>query len=86
VTQKIDFEATAELRKWISLRNERIAGASSPYLVVAGTLGECLTAFMRKPSSQQHLYEIHTKAQPPLVAEVLESDLIAELARLREFL
>jgi hypothetical protein len=33
-----------------------------------------------------HLYEIHTKPQPPLVTEVLQAELIVELARLQEFL
>jgi hypothetical protein len=87
VADKVDFEAPAELRKWISLRNERVSGvANSPYLVVAGTLSECITRFVEKPVSQHHLYEIYTKAPPPLVTNVLQGDHIIELARLRDFL
>jgi hypothetical protein len=41
---------------------------------------------MSRPASQHHLYEIHTKAQAPLVTEVLKAEHIIELARLREFL
>jgi hypothetical protein len=84
----IDFNAPAVLRKWPSLKNERVPNAwgGKPYLIVEGTLLECINAFMAKPASQQHLYEIHTKAQPPIVAQVLETEVIAELTRLREFL
>jgi hypothetical protein len=32
------------------------------------------------------LYELHTKAQPPLVAEIVDPIIILELSRLREFL
>ena len=88
MADQIDFSAPAELRKWTSLRNERVMSASnvSPYLVLTGTLSECIRAFMAKPASQQHLYEIHTAAQPPLVTAVLQADLIAELTRFRDFL
>jgi hypothetical protein len=41
---------------------------------------------MAKPAPVRHLYEIHTVPQPPLVADVLSGDIVAELARLREFL
>ena len=36
--------------------------------------------------SMRHLYEIHTSPQPPLIADVLSGEIVAELARLREFL
>ena len=80
----VDFEAAASLRKWPSLNNQRHAVA--PYTVVGGTLDECIRAFMAKPASARHLYEIHTSPQPPLVSAVLSGELIAELARLRDFL
>jgi hypothetical protein len=84
---EIDFNASAVLRKWPSLKNERVprAWGAVPYLVSEGTLGDCIKQFMSKGTSQ-HLYEIHTAAQPPLVTEVLQRDHILELARLRDFL
>jgi hypothetical protein len=82
----IDFNARAELRKWPSLKNERVPEpwGGVPYLIFEGTLGDCIREFMSRPA--QHLYEIHTKPQLPLVTEVLQPPPIAELARLREFL
>jgi hypothetical protein len=85
---EIDLNAPATLRKWPSLNKERIpkGWGAVPYLVVDGTLGDCISAFVSKGASQHHLYEIHTKPQPPLVTEVLQAAHIVELARLREFL
>ena len=40
--------------------------------------------FITKPASQQHLYEIHTAPQPPLVSAVIGAGHIEELAKLRE--
>jgi hypothetical protein len=37
-------------------------------------------------AASQHLYEIHTKPQPPLVTDILQPEHIAEVARLRDFL
>jgi hypothetical protein len=83
---QIDFDAPAILRKWPSLKNERVSAAlgARPYLVVEGTLDECIREFMSK--SQHHLYEIHTAPQSDLVSAVLSAGHIAELARLRDFL
>ena len=82
----INFDAPAVLRKWPSLNNQRGTEATGPYLVHDGTLDECLREFMAKPAPTRHLYEIHTSPQPPLVADVLSGESLAELARLREFL
>jgi hypothetical protein len=41
---------------------------------------------MSQPTSQHHLYEIHTAAQFDLVSAVLSAAHIVELARLRDFL
>ena len=60
--------------------------APAPYLVIEGTLDECIREFMAKPESTRHLYEIETAPQPPLVTETLSAEHVAELARLREFL
>jgi hypothetical protein len=82
---QMNFDAPAVLRKWPSLKNERISNTSS-YLVSDGTLDECIRQFMSKPASLRHLYEIHTVPQGEAVSAVLSPEQIAELARLRDFL
>jgi hypothetical protein len=82
----VNFDAPAMLRKWPSLNNQRRTEGAGPYLLLDGTLDECIREFMAKPAPVRHLYEIHTVPQPPLVADVLSGDIVAELARLREFL
>ena len=57
-----------------------------PYLIGEHALDECVRQFMAKPASARHLYEIHTTPQPPLVGAVLSQEIVAELARLRDFL
>ena len=70
----VNFDAPAVLRKWPSLRNELRADGTGPYLLVDGTLDECIREFIAKPTTSRHLYEIHTAPQPPLVrASCLES-------------
>jgi hypothetical protein len=85
---QINFDAPAVLRKWPSLKNERIrkSWGASPYLVAHGTLDECIRQFMSKPASQHHLYEIQTAPQAELITAVLSAEQIVELARLRDFL
>jgi len=83
---QVHFDAPAILRKWPSLNNQRRTEAAGPYLVVDGTLDECIREFMAKPACIRHLYEIHTSPQPPLVSSVLSGEHIVELARLRDFL
>jgi hypothetical protein len=82
----INFDAPAGLRKWPSLKNERRTDGSGPYLIVAATFGECIQEFMARPAATRHLYEIQTVPQPPLVSAVLSGEIVAELARLRDFL
>ena len=82
----INFDAPAVLRKWPSLNNQRRTEGTGPYLLLDGTLDECIREFMAKPAPMRHLYEIHTSSQPPLVADVLSKEIVAELVRLREFL
>ena len=82
----VNFDAPAILCKWPSLNNERRSDVSSPYLLVDGTLDECIREFMTKPASIRHLYEIHTSPQPLLVSAILPEEIVAELARLRDFL
>jgi hypothetical protein len=40
----IDFNAPATLRKWPSIKNERASAADGPYLIVDGTLDDCIPA------------------------------------------
>jgi hypothetical protein len=83
--QGIDFNALATLRKWPSLKNQRVPEAV-PYPIVEDSLDLCIREFVSKPASQHHLYEINTKPQPPLVTAVLQAEHVLELARLRDFL
>jgi hypothetical protein len=80
----INFDAPAVLRKWPSLQNER--RGTAPYLIMDGTLDECIQMFMTRLASTRHLYEIHTSPQPPLVGGVMSGDAVVELARMRDFL
>jgi hypothetical protein len=83
---RVNFDKQAILRKWPSLRNERRTEGTGPYLLVDGTLDECLQEFMAKPASTRHLYEIHTSPKSRLVSRVLSGDTVVDLARLRDFL
>jgi hypothetical protein len=85
---QINFDAPATLRKWPSLNNERINASlgARPYMIIEGTLDECIQRFMSQPPSQHHLYEVHTAPQSDLISAVLSVEHIVELARLRDFL
>jgi hypothetical protein len=85
---QINFDAPAALRKWPSVNNGRVSASlgARPYLVIDGTLDECIRKFMSQPVSQRHLYEIHTAPQSDLVSSVLSAEHIVELTRLRDFL
>ena len=85
---EINFSAPAILRKYPSLNSRRNSEAAypAPYLLLDATLDECIEAFMSKPPAIHALYEIHTRPQPPLVAEVLKGEDVVGLSRLREFL
>ena len=82
----VNFDAQAVLRKWPSLKNQRRADVAAPYSVLEGTLDQCIRKFMAQPAGTRHLYEIHTSSQPPLVGTALSEEVIAELARLRDYL
>jgi len=82
---RINFEVPAVLRKWPSLRSQRRTERTLPYLLVEGTLDECVRVLMAKPASMRHLYEIHTAPQPPLVGPVLSGECVLQLALLRDF-
>jgi hypothetical protein len=87
-TKIIDFLAPAILRKWPSVNKEGVSASlgARPYMIIEGTLDECVRKFMSQPKSQRHLYEIHTAPQSDLVSAILSADHIVELARLRDFL
>ena len=88
MTDKINFHAPATLRKWPSVNSERISASlgARPYLIIDGTLDECIRKFMSQPKSQHRLYEIHTAPQSDLVTAILSAEHIVEIARLRDFL
>jgi hypothetical protein len=85
---QIDFDAPATLRKWPSVNTERVSASlgARPYMIIDGTLDECIQRFMSQPASQHHLYEIHTAPQSDLVSAVLSAEHIVALARLLDFL
>jgi hypothetical protein len=83
IKNQINFEAFASLRKWPSLGGKPLSN-STPYLLMDDTLERCIAKFMSQPSKQQHLYEIHTSPQPPLVSAVMLADNVVELDRLLE--
>jgi len=85
---QINFDAHATLRKWPSANSERASASlgASPYLIIDGTLDECIRKFMSHPKSQHHLHEIHTAPQSDLVSAILSAEHIVEIARLRDFL
>jgi hypothetical protein len=85
---RVDFSAPAILRKWPSVNKERVSASlgARPYMIIEGTLDECIQQFMQRPEAQRHLYEIHTAPQSDLVSAVLSPDHVIELARLKEFL
>ena len=82
----INFDAPATFRKWPSLNGQRRVDSIGPYLLLDGTLDECIRQFLAKPTVTRHLYEIHTSPQAPLVSEVVSAENVAELAYLRDFL
>lgn len=84
----VDFGTPAVLRKWPSINSKPALNAKwpHPYLIVDGTLDECIGKFMELPVSQRHLYEIHTTPQAEIVSAVISAAHIVELGRLRDFL
>jgi hypothetical protein len=88
VSPRVNFAAAASVRKWPSAGGQKQTEAKypSPYTILEGTLGECLRELMLKPSTQRHLYEIHTSPQEPLIGKVILEEQAVELARLRSFL
>ena len=81
VDTQIKLDTPAVLRKWPSFKNERLSSSELPYSVMDGTLRECIKAFIAKPDSQHHLYEIHTSPQGEIIGPVMGWKNIVELAQ-----
>ena len=86
VSDPVDFDQRAMLRKWPSLGNQRRTSSAGPYSLVYGSLEQCVCALMEKPASTRHLYEICTEPQFPLLSSVLAGEQVVELARFRDFI
>ena len=80
----ISYDAPADLKKWPSLKNQRIA-SKMPYLVYNGTLADCMRQLLAKPIKQISLYDIVTERQPAFDRKVLSPGDAAEIAMRRDF-
>ena len=80
----IAYDAPADLKKWPSLRNERVT-SKTPYLVYNGTLADCIRQLMAKPIKQISLYDIVTERQPAFDGNVLPPGDAAEIAMRKVF-
>ena len=80
----IAYDAPADLKKWPSLRNERVTG-KTPYLVYNGTLADCIRHLLAKPIKQISLYDIVTERQPAFDGNVLSPGDAAEIAMRKDF-
>jgi hypothetical protein len=80
----IAYDAPADLKKWPSLRNERLRNRS-PYTIYNGTLADCIRQLMAKPVTQISLYDIVTTPQPVFDTPVLSPADAAEIALRKDF-
>ena len=80
----IAYDVTADLKKWPSLNNQRVAG-KTPYLVYNGTLAGCIRELLAKPVKQISLYDIVTEQQPAFDSSVLSPGDAAEIAMRKDF-
>ena len=80
----IAYDAPADLKKYPSLRNQRLRNRTS-YLVYNGTLADCIKQLMAKPFTQISLYDIVTTPQPVFDRTVLSPADAAEIALRRDF-
>ena len=60
----------------------RASTTDGPYLVVDGPMDDCIRQFMSRPTSQYHLYEIHTAPQAERITAVLWAEQIIETCTL----
>ena len=80
----IAYDAPAELKKWPSLKGERLKD-KDPYLVYNGTLAECVRELLAKPIKGISLYDIMTEPQPAFDQTVLSPGDAAEIAMREDF-
>jgi len=80
----IAYHAPADLKKWPSLGNQRLA-SKTPYLVYNGTLADCIRQLLAKPVKQISLYDIVTEPQPAFDRTVLSPGDAAEIAMRKDF-
>ena len=80
----IAYDAPADLKKWPSLKNQRVTG-KTPYLVYNGTLADCIRQLLAKPIRQISLYDIVTPRQPAFDGNVLSPGDAAEIAMRKDF-
>ena len=81
----IAYDASAELKKWPSLKGERLKDKGPPYLVYNGTLADCVRELMAKPIKGISLYDIMTKPQAAFEQSVLSPGDAAEIAMRKDF-
>lgn len=80
----ISYDAPADLKKWPSLNNQRVA-SKKPYLVHTGTLADCIRELLAKPIKQISLYDVVTAPQEAFRTGVLSPGDAAEIAMRRDF-
>ena len=80
----IVYDVPAELKKWPSLKNQRLKGRT-PYMVYNGTLADCIRTLLAKPIKQISLYDIVTDPQPAFEQTVLSPGDAAEIAMRKDF-
>jgi hypothetical protein len=83
-THSIAYDAPADLKKWPSLRNERMSG-KTPYSVYNGTLADCIRLLLAKPIKQISLYDIVTVRQDAFDSNTLSPGDAAEIAMRKDF-
>jgi hypothetical protein len=81
----IFYNAPADLKKWPSLKSQRLNDKGQPYLVFNGTLAECVRELMGKPLKSISLYDIITAPQPAFDQSVLSPGDAAEIAMRHDF-
>jgi hypothetical protein len=82
---RIAYNAPAELKKWPSLKGQRLKDRGSPYLVYNGTLAECVRELLAKPIRGISVYDIVTVPQPAFEKGVLSPGDAAEIAMRKDF-
>ncbi len=83
VQVKINSNDPAFLKKSPSFANQP-TGAPF-YIVIYGSLQECIEKFMTFPAHTRHLYAIHVP-KPDLPTLILTPEQIVEFARFKDFL